>query len=328
MIELYLHNRALVSIIELLGDNENDITAGIGWALSHSPAFLNALMRQVFPNVSKPKIQRIMLQDYHNSHGITDIEIIGEEVHCIIEAKRGWNVPREHQLQKYAAKLSSSRSRYCALVVMAECSDEYARLGLYLRRFVSGFKVIYLSWGDVFDICSPASTCTHAEKRLLTELHTYLRRIVSMQDQESNLVYVIAAGGPSVQDWCGMSWRDYVLRNRLFFLPVDGRAHWPKEDPPNYLGFRYEGKLSIHHVEKYEIVSALPGHIPRVRRRKSWMDEPHYLCKLGPPIIDPPHEIRATKKLRNFPVKAALDLLLTCKTIPAARNKTNKRLNG
>ena len=327
MIELYLHNRALVNIIELLGDNENDITAGIGWALSHSSSFLNGLMRHVFPKVPKPRVECIKLQNYHNSHGITDVEIIGDEVHCIIEAKRGWNVPRVQQLQKYATKLSKSRSQNRVLVVMAECSDEYARFGLHLRRYIAGIKIIYLSWRDVFDFCLPSSACTHAEKRLLTELRVYLRRIVSMQDQESNQVYVIAAGGPGIQDWCGMSWRDYVLKKRLFFLPVRGRTHWPKEDPPNYLGFRYEGKLSIHHVEKYEIVSTLFGHIPRVRRRKSWMDKPHYLCKLGPPIIDPPHEIRATKVLRNFPVRSALDLLLTCKTIPEACRKTNKRLN-
>ncbi len=326
MIELYLHKRSLVSIFELLGNKENDITASIGWALSQSPSFRAALVRRVFPKLASSTIDSILLQNYGDSTGITDVEIIGTEIHVIIEAKRGWNLPGKYQLGKYAKKLRKSERRHRALVVMAACSDEWARLS-GLPGIVDDFKVVYLSWEVVFDICSRVSGCTNVEKRLLTDLRTYLRRIVSMQNQESNWVYVIALGN-EMKPWCGMTWRDYVLKNRLFFQLKESTAHWPKEDPPNYLGFRYDGKLSIHHVEKYEIVTALRGHIPRPRQHRWWMGEPHYFCKLGPPIIDPPHEIRATKKLRNTRVWVALDLLLTCKTIPAARNKTDKRLNG
>lgn len=328
MIELYLHNRALVSIFELLGGKENDITASIGWALSQSPVFLRGLARRIFPKVGNPTIDCIKLQDYDDPTGITDVEIIGAEIHYIIEAKRGWNLPSKHQLKKYAARLRKARSRHRALVVMAECSDEWARLR-GLPEIIDGFKLVYLSWGDVFNICSRVPTCTHAEKRLLAELRTYLRRIVSMQNQESNWVYVIALGSEDkIQDWAGKSWRDYVMTNRLFFQGVDESAPWPKEDPPNYLGFRYDGKLqSIHHVDNYEIVGHLRGHVPRVCKHKVWMDEPHYLCKIGPAIV-PCRDVRTGSLYRNTRTWAALDLLLTSKTISAAWNKTKGRLKG
>jgi hypothetical protein len=322
MTELYLHNRALVSIFELRGDNENDITASIGWALSQSPVFLNALARHILPKVHKPTIHRIMIQHYDDPHGITDVEIIGAEVHCIIEAKRGWNLPGKCQLQKYAARLQKSHSRCRALVVMTECSDEWA--WLHLPKFVDGFKLVYLSWGDVLNICSQISIRTHAEKRLLRELCNYLRRVVSMQNQESNWVYVIALS-TKIQKWSGMPWCDYVIKNRLFHQEVASSARWPKEGPPNYLGFRYDGKLqSIHHVKKFEIVNNLHGHIPRVRHRGKWMDEPHYLCKLGPPIV--PFKKVKTTGLWNTRTWAALDLLLTCRTVLEAVDKTDQRL--
>jgi len=56
MAELYLHQRQVQSVFNLLGEKENDITFSLGWALSRSPRFLcrflgclpyRSLLRQV-----------------------------------------------------------------------------------------------------------------------------------------------------------------------------------------------------------------------------------------------------------------------------------------
>jgi hypothetical protein len=139
---------------------------------------------------------------------------------------------------------------------------------------------------------------------------------------KSNSVYVIALNHDE-QPWAGkgVKWWQYVTKNRLYFQP--SKKVWSKE-PPNYLGFRWDGKLqSIHHIESCETVDTLGGHIP-LRYRENWMEKEHRLWWLGPPI-KPQHVVKTTG-LRDRRVLAALDLLLTCHDVTKAREKTQKRL--
>ena len=110
-----------------------------------------------------------------------------------------------------------------------------------------------------------------------------------------------------------------------YFHPVGGGAGGWLKEPPNYFGFRYDGKLQqIHHVDDVEVTQRprdfLPGFGPEYD-----FETPHYLYTLGPPIT-PPHEMKNGRVTRALRVWAALDLLLTCDTISDARDKTNERL--
>src|ERR1700694_4390277 len=46
MSELYLHNKPIESLFQLLGEDENDITYSIGWALHRSKAFLRLFLKE------------------------------------------------------------------------------------------------------------------------------------------------------------------------------------------------------------------------------------------------------------------------------------------
>jgi hypothetical protein len=207
-----------------------------------------------------------------------------------------------------------------AIVVMAECEPTYALREL--PKTVNSVPILYRSWKEVTKIARQSANFEkHAAKRLLREFAVYMEGLMDMQNQKSNQVYVIALVGHEIQSWSGLSWRDYVIKRRIFHQAFD--SPWA-EEPPNYLGFRYDGKLqSIHHIEKHEIVDTLRGHI-RVRHHKSWMNRPHHLCRIGP-AIKPAREVRSGN-IWDTRVSAALDLLLTCKTISEARDKTKKRL--
>ena len=140
-----------------------------------------------------------------------------------------------------------------------------------------------------------------------------------MQNQESNLVYVVSLGA-STPEWSQLSWRDIVIKKKHYFHPVGGG--WPK-DPPNYLGFRYDGKLqSIHHIESWQIVDNMHEAFPEINA-VGW--EPHFLYTLGDSII-PQKEVKTGKIYPSGRVWAMLDLLLTCSTISEARDLTQKRL--
>jgi hypothetical protein len=324
MSDLYLHsrtsyNRRLESVFELLGSHENDITYSTGWVLARCPDFLRVFLRRIFPAIDTTDEHQITLQDYRKNGGITDVEIFNLEVHTIIEAKRGWNLPGIRQLSMYASRLRASESQNKALVVMAECSAEYA--AIHLPRSIKGIPVHYLSWKTVHNL-SRLRTSKHSEKHLLQELRIYLRRIVKMQDQTSNMVFVaaLATGRPR---WSRISWRDIVNEKRRYFHPF-GRDGWPKQ-PPNYIGFRYDGRLqSIHHVKSSKVVDDLHSEIPEIQHCK-WQ-KGYIIYTLGP-SIRPSKEVRTGKIFRAARVQAMLDLLLTCKTISQARNLTQERLS-
>jgi hypothetical protein len=167
------------------------------------------------------------------------------------------------------------------------------------------------------------------EKHLLRELYAYLEGLLTMQNQRSNMVYVVSLGTDRPH-WSSLSWKEFVTQKEVYFHPF-GSGSWPKM-PPNYLGFRYSDKLqSIHHIDSYKIVTDLremTAYIPEIDGEK-WANEddtPHYLYYLGP-AIRPGHDVRTGKPYRSTRVWAALDLLLTCDTISEARDLTQKRLH-
>ena len=147
-----------------------------------------------------------------------------------------------------------------------------------------------------------------------------------MRDTNSNSVHVVAL---SRNVWAGwppdLSPVDEVERHRVYHYPTTG-GNYPKI-VPNYMGFRYDGKLqSIHHVDAYEVVDSPFGLIPGAPNLR-W-DAPSYFLRLGPPFR-PGQEVRTgTGIFRAAPLTADLDLLLTCSTISEARDLTRERRAG
>lgn len=137
MTELLLHNKTVKSVFQLLGEHEDDITYSVAWALSQSPHFLKRFVNHTLGVTADSDRIVIRLQQYEKQAGITDIEIESPgEFFLIVEAKRGWNLPGQKQLETYA-----KRSSFCAskglprrILVVSECSPEFALLSLKTRR--------------------------------------------------------------------------------------------------------------------------------------------------------------------------------------------------
>ena len=329
MTDLFLHGRQVKTVFDLLGDKENDITFSVGWALAQCDTFLDALLKRLFPDFEFGEIQAIQLQQAGGS-GFTDIEIITSHVHVIIEAKRGWNLPEdiEQQITKYASRFSAN-SKHSLLVVMSEGTSYYATPRIPQK--INTTPVRYLSWNDISLVAEQSQQeANHTSKRLLKELVHYLGNIMTSQNQTSNQVYVVALAGGQ-PSWSQLSWRNIVTEQHRYFHPVGGNG-WPKL-PPNYIGFRYDGKLqSIHHVDDYVVVpdkAAMAAAFPYMLSA-SWDSEEgfanaHFLYSLGPAIV-PTHEVKTGNIYPSGRVWVALDLLLTSQTIFEARNLTQQRM--
>jgi hypothetical protein len=324
MPDLLLHGREVHTVFDLLGDNENDITYSLGWALAHSPRLIAGLLGELTED-DPGEIVAVRLQEFVSGGGFTDIEVDAEHFAVIIEAKRGWTLPTATQLQLYAPRLSKHTGG--AVVSMSECSSAWAQPRLPVT--VGGqVPVQHLSWRHVTELATAAeSGAGQVEKRLLREFVRYLKGLMTMQNTTSNMVYVVSLGVDDLFG-SGVSFADIVVKHNRYFHPVGGgRGGWPK-DPPNYLGFRFWGRLQqIRHVESYEVHESPWDQIPALAGKPDWPIKPHYLYELGP-VIEPPQEVRTGKLYRSQRVWCALDLLLVCQTIAEARDETNTRLDA
>jgi hypothetical protein len=317
MPELLLRGRKVESVFNLLGQNENDITFSIGWALSQSPSFLQTVLQTAFGERKSYPLGKvaISLQEFAVKGGITDVEIRDPNLHVIIEAKRGWELPSKNQLTKYVPRFDAMNAKKRLMVTMSECSDDYARQ--FLVRSVGGVQVRHIGWAKI-NALTNLSKASHAEKRLMHELRSYLATIVNMQKEESNWAYVVSLNS---WEWAPhLTFIDVVEKRRRYFHPY-GSGGWPPE-PPNYMAFRYHGRLqSIHHVEHAEVIRNFHPYFPEAPNK---MVDPHFLYKLGP-AIRPADTVRSAIN-RNARRWAMVDLLLTSKTIAQASVDSYKRV--
>ena len=296
------------------------MTYSTGWALTHSSTLMSLLLETVAPGTGPGRPIGVRLQELSDPGGCTDIEIETENLLVIIEAKRGWVLPEHAQLELYAERLRL-RDKTGVLVVLSECSREFAVPRL--PEGIGGVPVRYLSWGELVELGhARAHSAPRSERPVLSDLCAYLEGLIHMQSQQSNLVYVvvIAAGAPP---WSSIGWRDYVRVKRQYFHPY-GRNGWPAV-PPNYLGFRWEGRLrSIHHVEGYEIVDPLWGTVPEIKPAPGENDGEYVLYQLGS-AIEPAKVVKTGNIYMTARVNAAIDLLLTSDTIAEAVKLTQAR---
>lgn len=254
MSELVAYGTEVSGVFQLIGNLENDITKSIAWALARCPEFLKAVINEVMSLEIDTQNVRITYQEFEKNKGITDLEITDTtSFYIIIEAKRGWILPGAEQLTLYSQRknIIESPVSHKAIISMSECSEDYANTYLPFK-VINDIPVNHLSWKRIYELANSAKTSSsRSQKDLLKELMRYLGDIMTMQAKESNWVYVVSLSTKKPEN-CDLTWVELVEKKMKYFHPF-GIKGWPKE-PPNYIGFRYKGKLqSIHHIESYSI---------------------------------------------------------------------------
>lgn len=325
---LVLHEHPIETVFDLLGHDENDMTASLGWALAHNSALLDRFVARVAPGVSLTEPPAIELQKHDRADGgFTDIELLAPELHVIVEAKIGWDPPSHAQLQRYENRFAKTTAPAKRVVVLTQNGAERVvrhRLGTWAPA--PSISLAVVGWSDLVTMARLASReGSRAERPLATDLAAYLRGVADMRDTNTNEVHVVAL---TRKVWAGwppdLSPVDEVEKYRVYHYPTVGNY---RKIVPNYMGFRYDGRLqSIHHVDSYEIIESPHGHIPGAPDL-AW-DAPANLLHLGPPIR-PDHRVPTGKGIwPSAPMVVDIDLLLTCATITEAREATKARRSG
>src|SRR5690348_11997705 len=97
-------SRSALTVFDLLGRHENDLTYAVGWCLNESSPFLRGFLSAIGVTADPADVV-VRLQTYtrHDARrGITDIELRSPDFHVIVEAKRDWTIPTRDQLKRYA----------------------------------------------------------------------------------------------------------------------------------------------------------------------------------------------------------------------------------
>lgn len=325
--QLKLGNNKIDNFFDLLGTKEDSLTYAVGYCLSRNKFLFTSLMYEI--NIEKYDLENIIIHlQRHDSknYSETDIEIYdNQNIHIIVEAKKGWNFPSKNQLEKYSSRFEQNGSDLQnILIVLNENNESYVEANFHLEN--NNYQLQVISWAFIIELSKKSfSIGRHSEKRLIKQLYKYLMKNSTMQNSDSNLVYVVSLGSGFPENW-DISWIDIVVKKKKYFHPIGGgRGGWPKE-PPNYIAFRYQGRLqSIYHIERYKSIIEPSHYFKEAPTGFKW-EKRHYLYDLGPAILPPKLTKNGKRIVRSNRVWAALDLLLTSKTIEEARDLTKERM--
>lgn len=312
------------TIFGLSGLDENSATFALGWVLEKSSCFRQLLIERLLDiPIGNQDVWLIDLQQYGLDKGYTDIEIKSPGYcHIIIEAKRNWTLPNTNQLSRYWQRFSNSRNTKEYLLSLSAASKEYG--SRVLPSHIFGVPLLHYSWADIRTVVLAAykNSLSRDEKKMLQELSTHLKEYAIMQNPKDNMVYVVSLSSKQISERSSYTWIDVVRNEGKYFHPI--ASTWPVV-PPNYIGFRYFGRLqSVHHVDSYDVVENLAS-VNRLWPSDNRRD--YYVYQLGPAMV-PAKEVVNGKIYPMGRYWCAIDTLLSgaFKTVSDARDETNRRI--
>lgn len=307
MSSLTRYGNDVSSVFDLLGQNENDLTAALAFSLASSPGLLHLILRRL--NMPDDAQALALHLEKRDDLGRTDLEIDAGTHLAVIEAKRGWLLPGETQLTKYVPRIKDHGTG--CLVSLSAASTEWARQ--VLPPAVGGIPVIHYPWNRLQQDLRDARTRARGQERAwLNEFSDYLRKAIKMRDPADSWTYCVALSNGRPGGGGTRTNRDFVTAERCYFHPHGWGSGWPKT-PPNFLAFRWNNQVQqIRRVTSTEVIPDLQSRWPDIPKAEGTI-RPHVLYHLGPPLPGTP--IPSGGKYRASRVWFVLDQLLVSQSL-------------
>ena len=148
------HGEDVSSVFDLLGRDENDLTAALAFTLARSPGLLGHVLRRL--NTPADAGSAVLRLETRGDLGRTDLEIDTGTNLIIIEAKRGWLLPGELQLAQYAPRVMRARRRHAGQLVRRKPAVGWAGLARHRSRCTCGPLPVGL--GEAGSLSRPRSS--------------------------------------------------------------------------------------------------------------------------------------------------------------------------
>ena len=320
MAGLTRHGSDVESVFDLLGHDENDVTAALGFALANCSPLLDAVVQRLQPPQSGWELDGApyIALEKRDPEGRTDLEIQLPNALLVCEAKRGWHLPSKAQLRRYTSRIH--RRGGGALVTLSQASRALAAVNLPSK--IDGVPVIHLPWRDVLtDIADVRPTCRGQQRLWLDQLRNYLRGVIRMRSVADSWTYCVVLNNARPGNGGAHTFLEFVTNELCYFHPY-GVGGWPT-DPPNFMAFRWDGAVQrIHRVVRADVVPSLLERWPDVPATPP-TERPHAVYDLGPrlPPLDP---IPNGAQYRASRLWVLLDQLQTAPMLAEARKGTQK----
>ena len=301
------HGEDVSSVFDLLGRDENDLTAALAFTLARSPGLLGQVLRRL--NTPADTGSAVLRLETRGDLGRTDLEIDTGTNLIIIEAKRGWLLPGELQLAQYAPRVIARGAGM--LVSLSAASPQWA--GLVLPATVLGVPVVHFPWDWVrWDLSAARGQARGQERAWLDEFHEYLRKAIKMRDPADSWTYCVVVSNDRPGDGGSRTFRDFVISESCYFHPYGWGGGWPKT-PPNFIAFRWANQVQrIHRVTGAEVIPNLQACWPDIPQTEE-TTSPYALYRLGPALPGTP--IPSGGHYRASRVWFILDQLLVSQTL-------------
>lgn len=217
------HGEDVSSVFDLLGRDENDLTAALAFTLARSPGLLGQVLRRL--NTPADTGSAVLRLETRGDLGRTDLEIDTGTNLIIIEAKRGWLLPGELQLAQYAPRVIARGAGM--LVSLSAASPQWA--GLVLPATVLGVPVVHFPWDWVrWDLSAARGQARGQERAWLDEFHEYLRKAIKMRDPADSWTYCVVVSNDRPGDGDrGLSVTSSFPKAAIF-TRTDGAAGGPR----------------------------------------------------------------------------------------------------
>lgn len=299
-VELMRHGLTIPAVYDLLGRDENDLTAALGHCLANSPQLRRRLVHRLIGS-HRGDALAIRLET-HGRVGRTDLELDMGDSLIVIEAKRGWLLPGESQLAMYAPRIQLVGAG--ALVSLSHANDTWAAHNLPAQA--GGIPVQHVAWATIRqDLRHAIEHARGTERVWLKELDTYLRRAAKVTEPQDSRVYCVSVGQGRVGG-SGPAFREFV-QGGVYFHPY-GISGWPRE-APNFMAFRWENQVrQINRVTSSEVIPDLQTRWPDIPVNPETA-RPHAVYTLGPALPGTPIPTGANYQATRMTV--LLDQLLT-----------------
>jgi hypothetical protein len=189
MVELTRHGTPVTAVFDLLGRDENDLTAALGFTLAQSPAFLKVLLKHVWPPGADAEPAEIAAAlEVRGEGGRTDLEITFPGAALIVEAKRDWLLPSFDQLAGYAPRIVARGGG--ALLTLSQASRALAATQLPTQ--VGGVPVVHLPWREVIDLVNASRRHERGHARVwLDQFQTYLNGVIKVRSVSDGWTYCV-----------------------------------------------------------------------------------------------------------------------------------------
>jgi hypothetical protein len=316
--------RPAPTVFHLFGTSEDDLTRALAWTISQSDKFSKVLLERLDLPFALGDVEGLAVQRGVKSRGRTDIELRTNRSLIIFEAKLGWNLPSERQLNTYELRIldeiNSGRIETGALVTLSECSKEWA-----LAKLPAGELLPrrHLTWQVVVETAElAAARAGFHEKKLLRDLAAYLRSATSMHDDPSSqMTWVVPVTNDSA-DGSALNFIETVKAGYYY-----NKAEKVPKSPFNFIGFRWNSALrEIRYVRSRQLFTDPRDVLPTIFEESGDWGECE-LFELGPAIV-PTDPVPYGKLFQPGYHRALLDCLLTAKTVAEARDESRKRFEA